>query len=157
MTVTAMNHFTILTDDLPATLAFYEQHLDLKPGARPPFTFPGAWLYAEGGKGKEPILHIVAGKPKDVLVKGVIDHMAFSGKGLAAAVHAVGEAISGKGGMEAANLKVAQEYVAAFAHLARTTNTLILPASAGDVAGIVATAMTVLEKTKHAQAVAKGV
>jgi regulator of protease activity HflC (stomatin/prohibitin superfamily) len=74
----------------------------------------------------------------------------------AAAVHAVGEAISGKGGMEAANLKVAQEYVAAFSNLARTTNTLILPASAGDVAGIVATAMTVLEKTKHAQAAAKG-
>ena len=86
MTVTAMNHFTILTDDLPATLAFYEDHLDLKPGARPPFTFPGAWLYADGGNGKDPILHIVAGKPKTVLVKGVIDHMAFSGKGLAAAV-----------------------------------------------------------------------
>ncbi len=74
----------------------------------------------------------------------------------AAAVRAVGEAISDKGGMDAANLKVAQEYVAAFAHLARTTNTLILPASAGDVAGIVATAMTVLDKTKHAQAAAKG-
>jgi len=74
----------------------------------------------------------------------------------AAAVRAVGEAIGDKGGMDAANLKVAQEYVAAFAHLARTTNTLILPASAGDVAGIVATAMTVLDKTKHAQAAAKG-
>jgi catechol 2,3-dioxygenase-like lactoylglutathione lyase family enzyme len=86
MTVTAMNHFTILTDDLPATLAFYDEHLNLRPGARPPFTFPGAWLYADGGKGKEPILHIVAGKPKEVLVKGVIDHMAFSGEGLAAAV-----------------------------------------------------------------------
>jgi catechol 2,3-dioxygenase-like lactoylglutathione lyase family enzyme len=86
MAVTGMNHFTILTDDLPATLAFYEDHLNLKPGARPPFTFPGAWLYADGGKGADPILHIVAGKPKEVLVKGVIDHMAFSGKDLRAAV-----------------------------------------------------------------------
>lgn len=86
MTVTAMNHFNILTDDLPATLAFYEEHLNLKPGARPPFSFPGAWLYADGGKGKEPILHIVAGKQKKDLVKGVIDHMAFSGTGLAGAV-----------------------------------------------------------------------
>jgi catechol 2,3-dioxygenase-like lactoylglutathione lyase family enzyme len=86
MTVSAMNHFTILTDDLPATLAFYEEHLDLKPGARPPFTFPGAWLYADGGRGKDPILHIVAGKEKERLVKGVIDHMAFSGSGLAQAV-----------------------------------------------------------------------
>ena len=86
MTVTAMNHFTVLTDDLPATLAFYEEHLDLKAGARPPFGFPGAWLYADGGRGRDPILHIVAGIGKERLVKGVIDHMAFSGAGLAAAV-----------------------------------------------------------------------
>jgi catechol 2,3-dioxygenase-like lactoylglutathione lyase family enzyme len=86
VTVSACNHFTILTDDLPATLAFYEEHLNLKPGARPPFTFPGAWLYADGGKGADPILHIVAGIKKERLVKGVIDHMAFSGKGLTAAV-----------------------------------------------------------------------
>ena len=84
--MTAVNHFTVLTDDLPATLAFYEEHLNLKPGARPPFTFPGAWLYADGGKGPDPILHIVAGIEKERLVKGVLDHMAFSGKGLAAAV-----------------------------------------------------------------------
>ena len=86
MSVTAVNHFTILTDDLPTTLAFYEEHLNLKPGARPPFTFPGAWLYADAGKGPDPILHIVAGVDKQRLVKGVIDHMAFSGKGLSAAV-----------------------------------------------------------------------
>jgi catechol 2,3-dioxygenase-like lactoylglutathione lyase family enzyme len=86
MSVTAVNHFTILTDDLSSTLAFYEEHLNLKPGARPPFTFPGAWLYADGGKGPDPILHIVAGIAKERLVKGVLDHMAFSGKGLAAAV-----------------------------------------------------------------------
>lgn len=86
MSVTAMNHFTILTDKLPETLEFYAEHLDLKPGARPPFTFPGAWLYADGGNGKDPILHIIGGVEGRRLVKGVIDHMAFSGKGLAQAV-----------------------------------------------------------------------
>jgi catechol 2,3-dioxygenase-like lactoylglutathione lyase family enzyme len=86
MAVTSMNHFTILTDDLPATLAFYEEHLNLKPGARPPFKFPGAWLYADGGKGEHPILHIIAGIEHRRLVKGVIDHMAFSGQGLTGAV-----------------------------------------------------------------------
>lgn len=80
MSVSGMNHFTVLTDDLDATLAFYAEHLGFRPGARPPFTFPGAWLYAEGGS--EPILHIVAGVPKKVLVPGVIDHMAFTGRGL---------------------------------------------------------------------------
>jgi len=70
----------------------------------------------------------------------------------AAAVHAVGEAISGKGGMDAANLKVAQEYILAFGDLAKTSNTMIIPASAADVAAMVTTAMTVLDKTRQAQA-----
>ncbi len=84
MPATAMNHFTILTDRLDPTLAFYAEHLDLHPGARPPFAFPGAWLYARGGN--EPILHVIAGKSKDTLVKGVIDHMAFTGRDLAGTV-----------------------------------------------------------------------
>ena len=73
----------------------------------------------------------------------------------AAGVRAVAEAIADKGGLEAANLKVAQQYVDAFAQLAKTTNTVILPANTGDVAAMVATAMTVLDKTRQAQAVVK--
>lgn len=84
MPATEMNHFTILTDNLDQTLAFYAEHLDLHPGARPPFTFPGAWLYAR--EGKQPILHVIAGKQKDVLVPGVIDHMAFTGRDLPSTV-----------------------------------------------------------------------
>src|SRR5574339_360328 len=72
----------------------------------------------------------------------------------AAGVRAVADAIGDKGGMEAANLKVAQQYIDAFANLAKTSNTLIVPASASDVAGFVATAMTVLDKTRHGQAAA---
>jgi len=68
----------------------------------------------------------------------------------AAAVRAVAEAISDKGGMDAANLKVAQEYILAFGNLAKTSNTLIVPANAGDIAGMVSTAMTVLDKTRQA-------
>ena len=74
----------------------------------------------------------------------------------AAAVRAVGEAISDKGGMDAANLKVAQEYVAAFGRLAKDSNTLIVPANAADVASLITTAMTVLDKTRQTQAAAKG-
>ncbi len=84
MAVTAMNHFTILTDDLERTLAFYAEHLRLQPGPRPPFAFPGAWLYAEGGR--DPILHIVAGRSREELVPGVLDHMAFGGEDLAGTV-----------------------------------------------------------------------
>ena len=73
----------------------------------------------------------------------------------AAGVRAVAEAIDGKGGLEAANLKVAQQYVEAFANLAKSSNTLILPANAADVAGLVATAMTVLDKTRQGPGAAK--
>jgi regulator of protease activity HflC (stomatin/prohibitin superfamily) len=70
----------------------------------------------------------------------------------AAGVRAVAEAITDKGGMEAANLKVATQYVEAFGNLAKTSNTLIVPANAADVAGLVSTAMTVLDKTRAAGA-----
>src|SRR5919106_64093 len=72
----------------------------------------------------------------------------------AAGVRAVAEAIADKGGLEAANLKVAQQYVDAFGLLANKSNTMIIPANAGDIAGFVATAMTVLDKTRQAQAAA---
>jgi regulator of protease activity HflC (stomatin/prohibitin superfamily) len=66
----------------------------------------------------------------------------------AAGVRAVAEAIGDKGGMEAASLKVAQQYVEAFANLAKQSNTLIIPGNAADVGGFVATAMTVLDKAR---------
>ena len=74
----------------------------------------------------------------------------------ASAVRAVAEAIADKGGMDAANLKIAQQYLEAFANLAKTNNTLILPTNVSDVAGVIATAMTVLEKTRSGQSAAKG-
>ena len=84
MPVSGMNHFTILTDNLDATLAFYREHLGFSPGPRPPFKFPGAWLYAAGGS--DAILHVIAGREKKELVKGVLDHMAFTAQDLAGSV-----------------------------------------------------------------------
>ena len=45
---------------------------------------------------------------------------------------------------------MAQQYVEAFASLAKTTNTLILPASAGDVAGMVFAASVSDQDTGYA-------
>ena len=64
------------------------------------------------------------------------------------AVKMVAEALSQPGGMSAANLKVAELYIGAFSQLARTNNTLIVPSNVSDVAGLVASAMTVLEGAK---------
>jgi regulator of protease activity HflC (stomatin/prohibitin superfamily) len=66
----------------------------------------------------------------------------------AAAIRAVAEALGGAGGMDAANLKVAEEYVSAFSNVAKAANTLILPSNLSDVAGLVASAMTVLDRTR---------
>ena len=73
----------------------------------------------------------------------------------ASAVKVVASAVAGPGGMEAANLKVAGQYIEAFANLAKESNTLIIPANVSDVAGVVASAMTVLDRTKAGQAAAK--
>ncbi|MBI1397314.1 MAG: paraslipin [Betaproteobacteria bacterium] len=68
----------------------------------------------------------------------------------AEAVRAVAAALASDGGMNAANLKVAQEYVAAFGAIAKAGNTLIVPASLSDPAGLVASAMTVLTRASGA-------
>jgi len=72
----------------------------------------------------------------------------------AAAIRAVAESLAAAGGMDAANLKVAEEYITAFANLAKTNNTLILPSNLSDVAGLIGTAMTVLDRTKGGGAAA---
>ena len=79
MAVSGMNHFTILTDDVPRTVDFYARLLGLANGPRPALGFPGAWLYA----GDTAVLHVIGGKSRDQLRPGVIDHMAFTAQGLA--------------------------------------------------------------------------
>ena len=71
------------------------------------------------------------------------------------AVRAVAAAIEAQGGMSAANLKIAEKYIEAFGNLAKVNNTLIIPSNLSDVAGLVASAMTVLDRTKAGEAAAK--
>jgi regulator of protease activity HflC (stomatin/prohibitin superfamily) len=66
----------------------------------------------------------------------------------AAAVRAVAEAMNAPGGQQAANLKIAELYIGAFGNLAKTNNTMIVPSNLSDVASVVASAITVLERTK---------
>ena len=71
------------------------------------------------------------------------------------AVRVVAAAMETEGGMNAANLRVAQQYVEAFSNLAKAGNTLIIPNNLSDVAGLVASAMTVLDRTKIGEAAAR--
>jgi len=60
----------------------------------------------------------------------------------------VAESLSLGGGETAANLIVAEKYIAEFGNLAKVNNTMIIPANMGDISSMVATAMSVLEHTK---------
>jgi catechol 2,3-dioxygenase-like lactoylglutathione lyase family enzyme len=75
-----MDHFTVLSGDLEKTREFYTM-LGLREGERPNFKFPGIWFYNDEGK---PILHVIAGRGVPEPPAGVIDHMAFWSKDLAA-------------------------------------------------------------------------
>ena len=74
MTALAMNHFTILAEDLAETCAFYRDLLGLTEGYRPNMGFPGAWLYA----GEVAVLHVVVKNPLPKQRAGVLDHMDFT-------------------------------------------------------------------------------
>lgn len=64
-------------------------------------------------------------------------------------IHKVAESLQTEGGDVAANLRVAEKFVAEWGKLAQESNTMIIPANMGDLGGMVATAMTVLDKTKN--------
>lgn len=72
-------------------------------------------------------------------IKSVADATADSIKVIAAAIQE-------KGGMDAVQLKVAEQMVQQFGHLAKSTNTMILPANFGDMSSMIATAMSVVKQ-----------
>ena len=63
----------------------------------------------------------------------------------ASALRQVGDAIQSPGGMDAVSLRVAEHYVDAFANLARTNNTLIVPANMGDISTAIASALQIVK------------
>jgi len=63
-------------------------------------------------------------------------------------LRAIANAINEENGLNAVNLRIAEQYLAAFSNLAKTNNTMILPSNLSDIAGIVATATSVFNETK---------
>jgi regulator of protease activity HflC (stomatin/prohibitin superfamily) len=63
----------------------------------------------------------------------------------AQAIEKVGAAITSAGGMEAVNLKVAEQYVSAFANIAKQGNTLIVPGNLSEMSSMIASALTIIK------------
>jgi len=61
---------------------------------------------------------------------------------------AISTAISEENGRNAVNLRIAEQYLTAFANLAKMNNTMILPSNLSDIAGVVATATSVFNETR---------
>jgi regulator of protease activity HflC (stomatin/prohibitin superfamily) len=64
-------------------------------------------------------------------------------------IRKVAESLSLSGGETAANLRVAEKYIAEFGNLAKKNNTMIIPANMGDISSMVATVMSVLGHAKQ--------
>lgn len=95
----SLNHFSIRTLDLPGCERFYCGALGLVAGPRPPFPFPGLWLYAgDTANYANAVVHIIGVDRDDpqglrqylgdrdaasLQGSGAVDHVAFFSTGLA--------------------------------------------------------------------------
>ena len=95
----SLNHFSIRTVALDACERFYCGLLGLTKGPRPPFPFPGLWLYAgDTGVYANAVVHIIGIDRNDpeglkkylgdrdessLAGSGAVDHVAFFATGLA--------------------------------------------------------------------------
>jgi catechol 2,3-dioxygenase-like lactoylglutathione lyase family enzyme len=98
MSKLSLNHFSIRSLDLEKTVQFFSEVLDLKPGPRPNFPFPGAWLYnGDTSDYSNSVVHIIAIDKNDpaglkqylgdrdassLQGSGAVDHIAFFTTGL---------------------------------------------------------------------------
>ncbi|WP_066742372.1 VOC family protein [Cupriavidus sp. D384] len=97
MAITKLAHYSIRTTDLERSCAFYERVLGFRRGYRPPFDFPGAWLYMGDDERYFGTVHIIGIDPNnpDGLTAylgdkslpeagtGTVDHIAFLATGVA--------------------------------------------------------------------------
>ena len=101
MTIEQLDHYSVRTAHVERSALFYKQALGMCRGARPPFNFPGAWLYRTGADGERAgsaVVHIIGIDPddtsglKDYLGdkpapvtpgSGALDHIAFTASGIA--------------------------------------------------------------------------
>ena len=104
---------------------------------------------AEGNRQKV-VLESEAEQQQSVnLAKGEAEAIRAVALATADGITAVAQSIKTEGGSEAVRLRVAEQLVEQYGKLAKTTNTMILPANFGDMGSMIAGAMTVIKGTKE--------
>ncbi len=69
-------------------------------------------------------------------------------KATANGLRAISSAISEENGLNAVNLRIAEQYLIEFGKLAKVNNTLIIPSNLTDISSVIATATSVFNETK---------
>lgn len=92
MPIGKLAHYSVRTTDLSASLKFYTEVLGFKVGFRPPFNFPGVWLYLGDDESTYGVVHLIGIDPNDssglvtylgdkavsdLVGSASIDHLAF--------------------------------------------------------------------------------
>lgn len=80
MDIRRLDHANLRTTRLDEMVDWYGRVLDMPPGPRPPFGFPGAWLYRHGNA----LVHLVGVDAEGVTENVKLEHFAFEATGLAA-------------------------------------------------------------------------
>ncbi|GJJ70816.1 hypothetical protein EMPS_03166 [Entomortierella parvispora] len=117
-----------------------------EPSVLRSWTLKAAINVAEGLK-QSTILQSEADRAEQInRASGEAEAILLRAQASAEGIRRIADAISNNpGGHHAVSLTVADKYVDAFAQLAKETNTLILPATANDAAGMVAQALTIYD------------
>lgn len=71
-------------------------------------------------------------------------------------IRRVAETIQQPGGIEAVNLRVAEQYLGEFGKIAKAGNTLVVPANLGEPASLLSVAMNIIKKPGQGDASVKG-
>ncbi|CWO34455.1 genome-derived Neisseria antigen 1220 [Neisseria meningitidis] len=73
--------------------------------------------------------------------KGEAESLRLVAEANAEAIRQIAAALQTQGGADAVNLKIAEQYVAAFNNLAKESNTLIMPANVADIGSLISAGM----------------
>jgi regulator of protease activity HflC (stomatin/prohibitin superfamily) len=103
---------------------------------------------AEGEKAQVVLASEAAWMDQVNRAKGEAEAIVFVAEATAKGIDIVASSIKKTGGQEAVSLKVAEQYVEAFAKLAKESNTILLPTSIDNPSGFIAQAMTIFDSLK---------
>ena len=96
MGIAKLAHYSIRTADLETSRRFYTEVMRFRVGYRPPFEFPGIWLYLGEDESDFGVVHLVGADPDDpealrrylgerpagtLFGAGSVDHIAFLAAG----------------------------------------------------------------------------